>query len=160
ALDRETRPGERDIWTLDLGKRTVSRLTFGGGSSPVWSADGRSVIFTSQRNGRSELYEKPADGTSVERLLLSSNSDKSAIAVSPDGQWIAFAARGQIERGIWIQPLGGDRRPFSLVETPFEANNPHFSHDGRWLAYTSDQTGRREVYVRSFPAGSAQLQVS
>jgi Tol biopolymer transport system component/predicted Ser/Thr protein kinase len=146
-----------NIWLLDLSRGTTTRFTFSSATdtSPVWSRDGSRIIFSSSRNGPLDLYEKPADGGRDEELLLKSGEDKGATSWSPDGRFLLYIVNDpKTKRDVWVLPLEGDQKPVPFLNTEFQERNPHFSPDGRWVAYNSDESGHMEVYVRPFSMNS------
>ena len=155
--------GNGDIWVLDTERGAQKRLTFGDERDawPVWSPDGRRVAFSSERTGVYDLFERPADGSGRETALLSSPEPKFAESWSPDGRNLLFNVQSREgDRDLWVLPLTGDRKPIQLTRTPFEETNSRFSPDGRWIAYQSNETGRSEIYVQSFPDLKVKVQVS
>ena len=156
---------DRDIWLYDLSSGTRSRLTFEKDNlRPVWMSDGRHVVFSSNRQGGSNLFRKSVDGSrETERLMPSMSGWQFATSVSPDGRFLAFMQEeSDTQQDIWVLPLGGDgeREPQLIVRTRFFDGQGAFSPDGRWLAYVSDESGRYEVYVRPFPDPGRRWQVS
>jgi serine/threonine-protein kinase len=173
---------ESDIWMWDLSRATLSRFTLHPGldNFPVWTSDGRRVIFGSDRGGALNVFWQAADGTGAPERLTEGDSVQLASGVSPDGTWAIYS---QIKAGslrdvmmTTLTRLGragppsqsstdpqarsvGDVRP--LAQAPFEERNGIVSPDGRWLAYEADASGRFEVYVRPFPnVADGQWQVS
>jgi Tol biopolymer transport system component len=143
-----------DIWLLDLKRGTNTRFTFGPGTNndPVWSPDGSEIVFTSNRQQTSNLYRKPADGSKAEQLLLRSGDDKRPFAWSRDGRFLLYGtSRNFTLEHIWALPMTGEPKPipFSASERFYESN-ARFSPDGRWVAYTSNESGQFEIYVRAF----------
>jgi Tol biopolymer transport system component len=160
----------QDVWTLDIERGVPSRLTFDPApqSSPIWSPDGSHVAYLSTR-ANSGLYQKLASGASEEVLLLKGGGALDTTqafevpdAWSPDGRSIAYettvtnGSRGD----IWILPLSGDRKPYPFVQGPGIDTAAAFSPDGRWVAYSSDESGVPQVYVQRFPKAPGQYQVS
>ncbi len=159
--------GKADIWVQDLLRGTRTRLTFDPlyAVDPIWSPDGRQIMFASFRAGQYDLYVKPADGSRDEQVLLSVAGGKYPSSWSKDGKFIAYefyGVPGMVGEDIWVLPLGGAKQPFPFVQSQFEKLQPRFSPDGRWIAYQSDETGRFEIYVAPFPGpgGRRQLSVS
>jgi eukaryotic-like serine/threonine-protein kinase len=153
-----------DIWLFDSARRTTSRFTFDASqdnSMPIWSPDGSRIVFSSLRNGKWGLYQKLANGTGHDELLIESDLLKIPMSWSPDGKFIVYWVTGpKTGSDEWVLPLAGDRKPFPFLQSPFNENHPQISPDGKWIAYYSDETGRREVYVRPFPSGEGKWQVS
>jgi Tol biopolymer transport system component len=152
-----------DIWIYDFPRASLARLTFapGADTSPVWTPDGRRIIFAGIRTGPFNIFWKPADGTGNEDLLLDSMDSDLPTSVSPDGRWLLFTRQAmQTGNDLWLLPLQGDRTPRAFVVTPFAEAVARFSPDGRWVAYQSNETGRFEVYVVPFPGPGGKWQVS
>ena len=156
--------GRTDIWIKQLDAGPLTRLTFEGTLNyrPAWTPDGRSVDFTSDRTGRSLLYNLRADGSGKpERRLGADSMEVDEALWSADGRWLVFrvgVADGQ--RDIYAR-RSGDSTSVAVVASRFDEYEPALSPDGRWLAYVSAESGREEVYVRPFPqADRARWQVS
>src|SRR5262249_49757660 len=104
---------------------------------------------------------KNASGVGGEEVLLKSDQGKAPDDWSADGKFIAYESRSsQTKLDIWILPMSGDRKAFSFLQTPFNEQQAQFSPDGKWIAYTSDESGTPEVYVQSFPASGAKFRIS
>jgi dipeptidyl aminopeptidase/acylaminoacyl peptidase len=101
-------------------------------------------------------------GAGSDTLLFEDHLGKYASSVSRDGKFLAYVGGGGIIRrsDVWVLPLAGDRKAFPLLQTPFTESQPQFSPDGQWLAYMTNESGRREVYIRPFPQDGDRLQVS
>jgi eukaryotic-like serine/threonine-protein kinase len=159
ALDQEN-----DIWVWDPGRTTLTRATFDPGldTYPVWTPDGRRMLFSSDRTGARNLYWQAADGTgAVERLTESPNVQHAA-AVTPDGRRLIFTEGDPktVEDVMQVE-LDETHRVTPLVQSPFTERNGIVSPDGRWLAYEANESGRFEIYVRPFPdVNSGHWQVS
>ena len=163
-----TRSGESlDLWLHDLKRGTNSRFTSDPAADgvPVWSPDGSAVVFASWRDGTSNLYIKPTDGSSPERPLLASKAAKYSSDWSTDGRYIMFESTTSLETpsDIWVLPVSPDGRggqPEVYLNSEFRERDGRFSPDVLWVAYVSDETGRDEVYVQSFPTGRRKWQIS
>jgi Tol biopolymer transport system component len=145
---------DKDIWLLDVRRGVSTRFTFGGwNDSPLWSSDGTQIVFSSNRNGKFDLYRKPANGSASEELLLKTDENKLPWTLSRDGRYLIYGVTQNFAGGrqeLWVLPLQGDRTPFPFSRTPFDQSAAEFSPDGRWVAYSSNESGRHEVYVREF----------
>ena len=155
----------RDLWIYDVRRGLRTRFTFDPGNEVMsaWSPDGSQVVFNSRRTTRLDLYLKASSGVGAEELLVSDDQDKEPYSWSHDGRFVAYhnlAAIGGTAQNLWTVPLTGDRKPAVFLQTEFSELRPRFSPDGRWLAYASNESGRREVYVVPFPDRSGKWQVS
>jgi Tol biopolymer transport system component len=161
-MDPQTRT--RDLWVFDLKRGTSSRLTYDPADdlNPVWSLDGSRIFFTSDRKGQRDIYEKPANGIGNEAVVLESKQGKNANDISLDGRYLIYdtSTVGTSSRELWILPLFGDRKPFLFVQGNSPTSQAQFSPNGHFIAYTSNETGRYEVYVQTFPEARGKWQVS
>jgi Tol biopolymer transport system component len=151
-----------DIWLYDVARGMNSRLTFGPGWQfmPIVSGDASRIAFASIRNG-SGLFQKPATGVGDAGLLVTSNAMQYLCDWSRDGKFMLFVREGDgTQEDLWILPMSGDRKPFPFSQTAFSEEQGQFSPDGKWIAYASDETGRPEVYVQSFPATGVKSRIS
>jgi eukaryotic-like serine/threonine-protein kinase len=162
-----------DIWVKQLPDGPMSRLTFEGEQNrrPTWSHDGREILFLSSRSGPSALYRQRADGGApAERTIGAEVRAQIGTEIplgegleSPDGRWLILRSETGApgDGDIFAMRIGIDTVPRPIIASPFQELAPALSPDGRWLAYTSNETGRREMYVRPFPDVSAgKYQVS
>jgi eukaryotic-like serine/threonine-protein kinase len=158
--DEET--GAPDVWLLDISRGISTRLTHdaAGNFFPVWSPDGRFLVFNSNQQGAFDLYRVPLSGNAEAELILKSDTLKIPTSWSPDGRHIAFHSPGlRGDWDLWVLSLpDGAAAPF--VQTQFDEREGHFSPDSRWIAYASNETGRSEVYVQSFPSSGFKMRVS
>ena len=162
ALSIQSGEGRLDIWLYDLARAVATRFTFGNmaAASPVWSPDGKEIVYS---NGSAEVAIKSADGTSDPRVLLSPDtmSRTTPFAFSPDGSLLAYRFQGGRTRwDIWMHPMKGGQEEYSFLATQAVESSPEFSPDGKWLLYTSDESGRDELFVVPFPGPGAKRQVS
>jgi hypothetical protein len=156
-----TLDGNRDVWLLDSVR--AARFTFdaGGDWMPIWSPDGKSIVFRSNRSKYFKLYEKASDGSGSETLLLDNTQGAMPDSWSRDGRFLLYQAFDDVGgRDLWVFPFEGDRKPFVFLKTKFNEAYGQFSPDGKWVAYESNESGRTEVYIRPFPAAAGQWQVS
>ncbi|HTA47012.1 MAG TPA: protein kinase [Bryobacteraceae bacterium] len=147
-----------DIWLVDLRSGANTRFTFDPAydSNPVWSPDGKRVIFVSTRGGTPGLYEKSTEGAGTETVLLRPIPAANLTDWSRDGRYVISFRVTSDASAIWVLPLEGDRKPFPFLRSNFSLVGPRLSPDGRWIAFRSNESGRDEIYVESFtPAADA-----
>ena len=153
-----------DIWLFELTRNALTRFTFDSRTEvfPIWSPDGTRIAFSSNRDGQMHIYERLSTGVGNDQELLTQHAEPKFVNDwSSDGRFIAYhALSGKTRADIWILPLFGDRKAFPFLQTPHGEREARFSPNGRWIAYTSDETGPRELFVQSFPAGSGKWQIS
>ena len=152
-----------DVWTYDLQRNNAKRLTFDPAidADPVWSQDGRTILFASGRGGLFQLYTKNADGGEDEKLLpldASDKGDKYPTAWSPDGKYILYERTTQAT-ALWAAEMPG-LKTSRLFQGPGTTKSGQFSPDGKWLAYTSNESGKWEIYITSFLELRGKWQVS
>jgi hypothetical protein len=160
-IDADGRHG--NLWLQDLTRGSTSRLTATAGSdySPVWSPDGSKVAFGSARPGLSDLFEIAAGGGTAERQILHDAQDKNPLDWSRDGRVVLFLSISPTTReDIWILPRSAEGKAVPLVASRFSELDAQVSPDGKWFAYSSDESGRTEIYVQSFADASKRSQVS
>jgi Tol biopolymer transport system component len=151
-----------NIWVRDLERDTLTRFTEAyTNTDPLWSRDGRRIVFTSFRDGKYGLYWKLADGSGHEERLVTSDHFLHAYSFSPDGRFLAYGEQPPVTGGdLWIVPLAGAREPRLFLGGPAAEWYPAFSPDGRWIAYESDDSGRPEIYAQPFPGPGGRIQIS
>jgi serine/threonine protein kinase len=155
--------GNLDVWLIDVAKGALSRLTFDPSLDawPHWTADGLQIVFSSNVKGTYNLYQRPANGGGVDRLLLETDQAKIPQDVSSDGRLLLFASLdSQSGFDLWTMPLSGGAAPQVFLKTPFQETGAQFSPDGRWVAYYSNESGRYEVYVQALDGQPRRIQVS
>jgi len=146
--------GNVALWQLDLSRDTSMRFDLGSSINDldaVWAADGRRIIFTSDRSGMMDLYEKPLSDAGHAEALLKTDEWKWPQSWSPDGRFLLYLTVGRARGGaLWVLPLGDHQKPMPFLKTESDEGGGRFSPDGNWVAYASDESGRPEVYVRRF----------
>ena len=159
AIDRNMRPDDNrfwDIWTIDLTSGTVSRLTHGPNLRlPVWSPDSRTIAAISQMGDQQSLVEIPRISGSP-RALMTGTDVRFLESWTPDGRFLLFSSQLQSFR----LALSGKQLPVPLLSSDLLKGRSRVSPDGRWIAYQSTESGKNEVYIRSFPALEEKRQVS
>jgi Tol biopolymer transport system component len=160
----KTDAGVSDIWILDLERGTSTRFTVDPGDDnvPLWSPDGSTIVFGSNRGGGVyDLYEKPSSGVVQDEALLKSDHNKFPEDWSADGRLLLYRDVDPQTRGdLWVLPMTGGKKPEPVVRTPFGEIQGRFSPDGRRIAYVSNESGRNEVYVQGFPKAVSRTQIS
>ena len=156
AIGLSTDTGD-DIWVKQLPHGPLSRISFDAAPDfrPRWTRDGRSLTFLSARQGQG-VFQHRADGLGKDSVLRSGLADEGVL--SPDGAWLVMrsGSNGSVVGGrdIYVVRTGADTARMPLIVTPFDEEAIALSPDGRWIAYQSDETGRTEVFLRSFPNAS------
>jgi WD40 repeat protein len=155
-----------DLWLHDIRRGTVRRLTSNPAADgvPVWSPDGSRLAFASWRDGGSNLYLKEAHGSAPETRLLASNAHKYPTDWSRDGRYLMYeASTKETSWDLWVlrtDAAANGAAPEGYLRTEWNEQDGRFSPDGRWVAYSSNESGRTEVYVQSFPTGNGKWLVS
>jgi len=165
AVTRADTPMESDIWLVELERSVATRFTFGparNGATFAWSPDGRRIVFDSDRTGPFDLYVKPANAAVPESLLFASEATfKHPYQWSPDGRLICFEQLdAKTGWDLWVLPADRSGPATPYLRTPFNERWGSISPDGRWMAYSSDESGRFEIYVQSFPTPENKYRVS
>ena len=166
---------QADIWVMDLARGSRTQLTFGGGThlAPSWSADGQKVVYVKQTGTTlmtgTSLCSRLSNGGGQEEVLLEGGPNDTAGTLlapelSPDGRYLVHIEQnGPTGGGVFALPLTGEKKSIPIVraQSPQERIIQHrLSPDGRWLAYSSTESGREEVYVTHFPSGQGRWRVS
>jgi len=147
-----------------LSRGITSRFTFEPSYEfrPVWSPDGSRIVFASTREGPADIYLKVSSGTGQSEAVVKSSTPKEPKDWSRDGRFILFESIDPKtnRHDLWVVPPSGDRQPVPFLQTLFDERQAQFSPDGRWVAYVSDESGRSEVYVQSFPKPGSKSMIS
>ena len=154
----------RDVWIIDLERKTPTRLTFNsaGDGYPAWTPDSSRVVWSLGTSTNRNLFWQNADGTGTPEQLTNSVNDQLASWVTPDGESLLFTEANP-ETGsydIGMLSLVGDSQPELLLATPYQEGGAVVSPNGRWLAYQTDESGQFEIVARPFTdinAGRWQL---
>jgi serine/threonine protein kinase len=158
-------PGKQSaIWLLDVARGTALKMTFDPLSiGPVWSPDSAYVAYGSARDGPPSLFQKAVSGSSQEVLLFKSHghnvpTDWCGPATGRSILFLAGAEKTQSD--VWMLPLTGERKPIAVLRAPSNEVDARCSPDGRWIAYSSDESGRQEIYVTGFPTPGGKWPIS
>ncbi len=160
-FDQDGRVG--DIWARDLSRGTASRVTFHPGSvfSPIWSPDGTQIVYGSGRADAPGIYRMDLTKPGSETVLLTAKGEESPTSWSPDGRLVLYTySTRETKEDLWTAPVDGSAKAEAVLTTPFSEQGGRFSPDGRWIAYSSDESGRPEIYAQEFPAASRRIQIS
>ena len=154
-----------DLWLIDLARGAESRFTFGPqiDLSPVWSPDSARVAFSSKSDTNRlefQVFERAAAGGADPRPLFKSDDSAHPEDWSPDGRFLVYSTNPPAYNNDLKLLRLSDLRTTALVASRFSEYEGRVSPDGRWLAYTSEETGRPEVYVRPFPEGTSSVVIS
>ena len=156
--------GEKHVenWIYEVQRGILMRLTFAGNEHlPVWSPDGRQLAIASTDTGAPNIWVMAADGSGERRRLTTSDYHQCPSSWSPDGRFLVYGEfRTETEGDLWVADVNGATPPRPFLVTPFNECHGMISPDGKAIAYTSNESGRAEVYARRFPEGWPKVQVS
>jgi Tol biopolymer transport system component len=149
--------GNTDVWAIELAGENAKRLTFDPAidALPVWSPDGKKLVFTSSRRRLFDLYEKNVDAGEPEKELLRQDADLYTMDWSRDGKWLLFISG----KDFWTLSFP-EKKTQLFMKAEGLLKNAQLSPDGKWVAYASNESGKWEIYVTSFPGANAKWQVS
>jgi serine/threonine protein kinase/Tol biopolymer transport system component len=159
----EVEGATHDLYTYDLARGTFTQLTFDGHSHwPLWTPHGDQLTFRSGRSGTFTMWSMPADRSGQEERLTTVGVYQSPASWTPDGKTVAFTQVDVAETGpdVYVLSLDGDRKPVALARSKFAEGSPNFSADGRWVAYSSNESGRPEIYAQPWPGPGPKIQIS
>jgi Tol biopolymer transport system component len=151
-----------DIWVRDLERNVSSRFTIDPANDiwPVWGADSRTLYWASNRKSTFAIYKRSLDGVGGDSLVYQPPANVGPTDASRDGKWLACQQQGATGAfDDFALPLQGGP-PVPIVANKFNNSRPHFSPDGRWVAYDSNQSGLIQLYVQAFPGPGAPVQIS
>ena len=159
AVSRGLGPINREIWVENLAMGTSSRFTFSQADdiNPIWSPDGSKIAFSSNRKGNYDIYWKAASGAGADQLLVESTERKAVEDWSPDGKLLLFNTG---TREVDALPMTGERKPYPVLKATFRQYDARLSPDGHWIAYVSEESGRAEIFVQTFPPTGGKWQIS
>jgi eukaryotic-like serine/threonine-protein kinase len=149
----------RGVWRIDLERGSQHRLLRGG--IGLWSPDAQQVAYATGEGGVSDIFLTSASGPDDGKVLLRSPESKGLNDWSRDGRHLVYISTGpETKSDLWVLPMAAGAKPVPYLRTQFEELQGQVSPDGRWLAYTSDESGRWEVYVQSFPVPGTKFVIS
>jgi dipeptidyl aminopeptidase/acylaminoacyl peptidase len=152
-----------DIWTIDIARGVTTRVTVDPADegTPLWSPDGARLVFGSGRGGNTAvpnaIYQRASNGTGADELLFAAKASEvvAPLTWSDDGSFMLFGrasiATFRTKIAIWKLELTGERTVTPLLEAPFVFGNAQLSPGGKWLAYTSNESGASQIVLQSFP---------
>jgi Tol biopolymer transport system component len=158
-----------DLWLRDLTRGAEQRFTTDASpkQAPFWSPTGDRIVFSANRSGTLSgtfnLYQKAASGTGQDEPLLTNGKSRYASHWSHDGRFVVYTEDDpKTKQDIWVLPMesAAQRKPTPFLRSEFNESFGQLSPDSRWMAYTSDESGQREVYVRPFPGAEFQRKIS
>ena len=160
--DNRTHTG--DLWIYDLQRQNWERFSLESSISNdigVLSPDGRTIVYAAVTGDLFKMYRRPTDRSRAAEPLLENDLVQEPTDWSPDGRFLLYTQSETGDIGdLWVLPMKGDLKSFSLTDSGFDERDGRFSPDGRWIAYSSDVSGKREIYVRSFPGPSREWHIS
>lgn len=144
-----------DLWIVELSRGTFTRFTFDPSNevSSIWSPDSQQIAYCSNPKGSVNIFQKAASGSGTDEILVDTPNPKYPTDWSRDGKYILYDEIDPKSKfDLWILPMTGDRKPWNYLRSQFNESHGQFSPDGKWIAFSSDETGRSEIYLQGFPA--------
>ena len=164
AYDLTDTSGNRDVWIYNLALQQATRFSLGGiNSDPIWSPDGKEIAYTTFINGNFGIVARPANGATGERVLVSGSNPMFARDWSPDGRLLVFDrfTSGFAAVSVWKVAIAAGSTPAEYIQGDgFSKLAARISPDGKWIIYESDESGRAQIYLESFPERTGKWQVS
>jgi Tol biopolymer transport system component len=154
-----------DVWQMEFARGIPTRVTFGSGTDPLWSPDSQRIAYWGGPHPPPNLFSRSANGTGDEERLIESPDSLTTQDWSSDGTSLLYLVNSndlssKTPFDLWVLPMTGNSQPVPFLSTPFREGRGQFSPVGKWIAYTSNESGADEVYVQSFPAGGGKWRVS
>jgi serine/threonine-protein kinase len=161
-LLRRIRTPNCELWIRDLERSTTTRITFEHDThDPLWDASGDHVLYAGDQGARRSVFRAPADGSGSAVLMIDPGMSVQPASWTADGRRLALGVSNQkTGEDVWVLDLEVGPDPVPFLATRFGERHPSFSPDGRWLAYTSDESGHWEVFVRPYPGTGGRTQIS
>src|SRR5262249_5348030 len=151
--------GNSDLWQYEFARGVRSRFTFDGGNAGAWAPDGGHIAF--HKLSPMGLFLKDSGGAGGETRLTNPTEVEFVNDWAPHGRSLLYSmVSRENQYDLWLVPLTSDRKPIPFLQTPFLELQGQFSPDNKWISYTSNESGRDEVYVQSFPIGKSKFQIS
>ena len=168
AFSRGPGTSNRDIWLRDLDRQNEQRLTTNASFNgiPSWSPKGDRIVFSSNRGGQTtDLYLRASNGSGQDEMLVDTPNGKVVNQWSRDGRFIVYSEQDpKTNQDLWVLPVAEDGKPsgkpMQFLHSEFNEIQGQLSPDSRWMAYTSNKTGTREVYVQPFPSADNEIRIS
>jgi len=160
----DPKDGANDIWIQDFERGTFTRFTFDPGleNGSLWLPDGRGIVYAHDRDGAPHLFLKLFESSASAEMLLppARTGPQYPLDFTPDGRFLIYQQLGtSTRRDLLVLPMTGERKPYPFAQTEFNEDAARISPDGKWVAFVSDQTGRREIYVQGWQNGE-RIQIS
>jgi Tol biopolymer transport system component len=151
-----------DLWVYHMVRGVLTRITFGGGNhdNPRWSPDGRYIYYAAEKRQQINIFRKPWDGSGEEERITTNVNAQAPVCLTADGTALTYGQEGN----IWVLPFdtatGKPKEPYPLLQSPATELGGWVSPDGRWIAYTSNESNKRELFVTSYPKHEGKWQIS